>query len=112
MSDIDLYGWERCTHANIGLPGCPTCDPDKHRVAARYERKLDEAHAEVARWQAIATRAVEALEALGAMPEGYCWCYGNDRDPAKATPHTGECRDALAAIKLDSAGSTTATGKR
>ena len=31
------YDWARCTHEGIGLPGCPTCDPDKHRCLARAE---------------------------------------------------------------------------
>jgi hypothetical protein len=30
-----LYGWSRCTHEDIGLPGCPTCDPNKNRVMIR-----------------------------------------------------------------------------
>ena len=36
----DIYDWTRCTHEDIGQPGCPTCDPDKHRVVARFERRL------------------------------------------------------------------------
>ena len=46
----------------------------------------------------------KALEALGVMPEGYCFC-AYERDPLKdlkGIPHTGECgaaRSALAAHK-------------
>lgn len=29
------YAWDRCDHSGIGLPGCPTCDPDKHRCLER-----------------------------------------------------------------------------
>lgn len=36
-----VYGWERCTHEGIGLPGCPTCDPSKDRCIARA--RYDEA---------------------------------------------------------------------
>ena len=44
-------------------------------------------------------RMREALGALGAMPEGYCFCFGNRRDPLKPEhEHTGECRDARAAL--------------
>ena len=32
---------------------------------------------------------VDALKALGVMPDGYCWC-AHDRDPKKDN-HTGEC---------------------
>ncbi len=34
---LELFGWDRCAHDGIGLPGCRTCDPDKGRVFARYE---------------------------------------------------------------------------
>ena len=44
-----------------------------------------------------------ALEALGAMPEGYCFCFHNDRDPRKSIAdgrrHTGECLHALRALE-------------
>lgn len=29
------FAWERCDHSGIGLPGCPTCDPDKSRCLQR-----------------------------------------------------------------------------
>lgn len=32
-----LYAYEHCSHQGIGMPGCPTCDPDRRRVAARAE---------------------------------------------------------------------------
>lgn len=31
----ELFGWVRCTHEGIGLPGCPICDPDPLRVLVR-----------------------------------------------------------------------------
>lgn len=34
-ADSAMYGWSRCTHRGIGQPGCPMCDPDRDRVAAR-----------------------------------------------------------------------------
>lgn len=41
---------------------------------------------------------LESLTALGVMPDGYCFCHQN-RDPLKTdNEHTGECRDARAAI--------------
>lgn len=40
----ELYGWERCTHEGIGLPGCRVCDPVKSRVAERYEWLLLDIH--------------------------------------------------------------------
>lgn len=47
---------------------------------------------------AAASELLEALTALGVMPEGYCFCHQN-RDPLKVEKeHTGECRDARAAI--------------
>jgi hypothetical protein len=36
--------------------------------------------------------ALDALAALGAMPEGFCFCSTN-RDPLKAE-HDGECAEA------------------
>lgn len=40
-----------------------------------------------------------SLQALGVMPEGYCFCFGNNRDALKPdAEHTGECLDARAAI--------------
>lgn len=42
----EMYGWDRCTHEGIGMPGCRTCDPDKFRVAERYELLLSFVEAE------------------------------------------------------------------
>lgn len=43
---------------------------------------------------------LEALEAIGVIGGGYCFCYGNYRDPDKPKDeHTGECREARAVIK-------------
>ena len=48
---------------------------------------------------AAAPDLLAACEGLGAMPEGYCFCYGHRRDPLKPEhEHTGECREARAAI--------------
>ena len=45
-----------------------------------------------------APELLEALTALGVMPDGYCFCNQN-RDPLKAEKeHTGECQDARATI--------------
>lgn len=42
---------------------------------------------------------LQALEALGALPDGYCFCHRN-RDAHKPEhEHTGECREARAAIE-------------
>ena len=41
----------------------------------------------------------EALEALGVMPDGYCFCFGSERDPRKPDhEHTGECRVARSVL--------------
>lgn len=32
-----MFGWRRCSHEGIGLPGCRICDPDEERVASRNE---------------------------------------------------------------------------
>jgi len=50
-------------------------------------------------WTINGMRLLEALEALGVMPDGYCFCYGSRRDPTKPEEeHTGECREAREAI--------------
>lgn len=54
-----MYAWERCTHEGIGRPGCPTCDPDKHRCLARAQRHLDACQRD---FDALRARA-EQLEA-------------------------------------------------
>lgn len=36
-----------------------------------------------------------ALQALGAKPDGYCFCHSQEQI---AAGHTGECRDARAAL--------------
>lgn len=35
MSDSLLYGWDRCSHEGIGMPGCGICDPVCSRRIAR-----------------------------------------------------------------------------
>lgn len=41
-----------------------------------------------------------ALEAIGGMPDGFCACFNSVRDPGKPDDqHTGECREARAALK-------------
>lgn len=48
----------------------------------------------------IAEELLLALQAVGAMPEGCCFCYGHGRDAKKPEEeHVGECREARAAIK-------------
>ncbi len=71
MNEELLYGWERCTHAGIGKPGCRTCDPDKGRVAARYEwllqRETEMLHAtikDLARRHAWAMSLYSAFQKL------------------------------------------------
>ena len=42
---------------------------------------------------------VEALEAIGGMPDGFCVCFNSFRDPLKPnSTHTGECRQARAVL--------------
>ena len=54
--------------------------------------------ARIERLEADKAELMEALTALGVMPDGYCFCHQN-RDPLKTEKeHTGECRDARAAI--------------
>ena len=53
--------------------------------------------------EALAT----ALQALGSMPGGYCFCYGGKRDPLKLS-HYGECREARDALaRYEAEGRTT-----
>ena len=61
------------------------------------ERGREEGVAARARILAAAPDLLDSLVALGVMPEGYCFCFGNNRDPMK-TDHTGECRLARLAI--------------
>lgn len=45
---------------------------------------------------------LDALEAIGVLPEGYCFCFGQayKRDANRPDhAHTGECRDAREVIK-------------
>lgn len=51
--------------------------------------------------RARARKLREALAALGSMPGGYCFCYGNDRDAEKQA-HTGECLEARSALEEES----------
>ena len=71
-----VTGWfgERCQEA---LEGCQCCD-----AWAEYD---------------TLTRLAEAVEALGAMPEGYCFC-GKDRIGDDSKTHEPECRDLRAAL--------------
>lgn len=51
------------------------------------------------RKMAAAPELVEALEAIGMLPDGFCVCPSG-RDPTRPEPeHVGECRDARAALK-------------
>lgn len=70
-TELDLYGWERCSHEGIGLAGCRVCDPDKGRVASRYEFLLERVRAErddaeerADRWLSALERATQDLEAV------------------------------------------------
>ena len=40
-----------------------------------------------------------ALEGLGAMPGGFCFCFGHERSAQKET-HTGECNEARTALSV------------
>lgn len=60
--------------------------------------ETDEAHAN-AHLIAAAPDLMEALEGLGVLPDGYCFCFGSRRDALKPEhEHTGECRAARAAL--------------
>lgn len=54
--------------------------------------ELQALRAELAATQAKLARMVEAAEALGAMPEGYCFCSQN-RIGDESKTHEPECRD-------------------
>ena len=73
---MSIYDWERCTHEGIGQPGCPTCDPDKQRVSARYEQRLAALRAEVTSLRAALRLTLEALTAArNHFPSCGCfWC--------------------------------------
>jgi hypothetical protein len=64
--------------------------------------------AERIRYNRIKNAAIElydALTALGSMPDGYCFCQPEKRDASKPeADHTGECRDARAALILAETG--------
>ena len=48
----------------------------------------------------LKNETVEALEAIGFLPEGYCFCYNRTRDALRPeVEHTGECREARAVIR-------------
>jgi hypothetical protein len=86
VSDFNPYDWERCTHESIGLPGCPTCDPDKHRVAARYEQRLGVLRAQLAASEARCRVMREALDnCLAELPKGLSGSiYGNAHKKGRA----------------------------
>ena len=42
---------------------------------------------------------IAAIEGLGVLPEGYCFCFGHGRDATKTDrEHTGECRALRSAL--------------
>ena len=46
------------------------------------------------------TELVKSIQALGTMPDGYCFCFGHERNPNKPDHlHTGECWDLRSALK-------------
>lgn len=46
------------------------------------------------------TRLRGALEGIGVLPDGYCFCFNSYRDANKPEhEHTGECREARAALE-------------
>lgn len=48
---------------------------------------------------ALRDRLCDALESIGVMPDGACFCFGHERSASKPeTEHTGECREARAAL--------------
>lgn len=48
---------------------------------------------------AAAPDLVSALQALGVLPDGYCFCFNSSRDASRPEhEHTGECRAARAAL--------------
>lgn len=69
-----------CTHENIGLPGCPTCDPDRGRVVAALRAQVSALRARVAELE-VALRAEQtenyALAARAQRAEA-------ERDAARA----------------------------
>lgn len=67
----DPCGWSGCSGARVVMT-----DADERLIAA-------------------APDLLESLQALGAKPNGYCFCLCAEH---VAAGHTGECRDACAAI--------------
>jgi hypothetical protein len=72
----EMYGWAFCSHAGIGLPGCRTCDPDKFRVAERYELQLAAAQAEVSELRRGFGEALDVLQ--------YSFPGDGDHDPRRS----------------------------
>lgn len=61
-TEVELYGWVRCSHEGIGKPGCRICDPDKARVANRYEFLLAVADLDRQKWKGLAELHLEMAE--------------------------------------------------
>ncbi len=73
----EAYNWDRCTHEGIGLPGCPTCDPDKNRCLERaeflHERELAAVIKTADRWRADLMRMRGMIgKARKALRDGGC----------------------------------------
>lgn len=60
----------------------------------KYDKDLIE---RIARLEAEKKILLQALESLGALPDGYCFCWTSIRAAHKSI-HTGECDKARAAI--------------
>lgn len=71
----------------------------KDELAAALQREQElKARINTIRLRWAEGKALSALEALGALPEGYCFCQKN-RDAMKPWPqHTGECQTARMAL--------------
>jgi hypothetical protein len=89
------------TEYTLECQGCKFGLSTNHNLGLTCALSQGQAHA-VANTHVIlaASQILEALEALGVMPDGYCFCFGGHRDAMKLeSEHMGECRDARAAIR-------------
>jgi hypothetical protein len=86
-------------------PHSPTTTPVTHETLMQdlesLGKSIDKLHDTNAALQAENRELLEALQALGTYPGGYCFCpEGRDAGEVNAfgNAHTGECEDARKAL--------------